>query len=227
VAESEASGDSDYTGDYRLDDPADTDRLSIQVPEAWEEEAAEPEPGTPDDGFDYLLNPAQDGADGAPVDEIVWEDAQPVVPENHFLGPDEDRFDAFDANTWHFKAPPTPWYRTQLALIALVAVAVAVVALVVSVVLLVFDGQSDGDETPSPATSSTPTTATTAPQTTSALPPPPPPETSAPPTEPPPVYNGPRSEPRRTKEPEIGVTRTPVTRSPISVAPRQRQGSQR
>ncbi len=52
------------------------------------------------------------------------------------------------------------------------------------------------------------------------LPPEPPP---APPPETPqaPVYR-PTQRPTETKKPEIGVTRTPVTRSPISVAPRTR-----
>jgi hypothetical protein len=41
------------------------------------------------------------------------------------------------------------------------------------------------------------------------------------------MYNRPRSEPRPNRGPEIGVTRTPVTRSPISVAPQPVPGSQR
>jgi hypothetical protein len=231
VAESEASGDSDYTGEFRLDDPVDTDRLAIQLPEGFSDAEADPEREPTADGFGYLFD---DPADDAPVLEdaattdIVWEDAHPVVPEP--VGFDEERFDAFDANTWNFKAAPLPWYRTQGAVTAIVAVSVAVVALVVSVVLLAFRGpEGTEDETPAPETSSTPTTAATTPEDTSALPPPPPPppETSAPPAPPPPVYNRPRSEPRESKQPEIGVTRTPITRSPISVAPQPRQGSQR
>ena len=38
-----------------------------------------------------------------------------------------------------------------------------------------------------------------------------------------PDVNYPRVQPRPTKEPEIGVTRTPATRSPISVAPQPRR----
>jgi hypothetical protein len=257
VAESGASGDSDYTGDYRLDDSVDTDRLAIPVPEA----PAEPEPGVPGDDFGYLFNdPADDRSDAEPVADGApddgwegagwtgWEDARPVEldPESvadqytdqyvgqaddQYADPDEDRFDAFNANTWHFKAPPTPWYRTRQAQIALAAVAVALIALVVSVVLLTIRGPADTDETPVTDTSSTPTTAATTPETTSALPPPapppPPPPTSASSIAPPPVYNRPRGEPRQTKPPEIGVTRTPVTRTQISVAPQPRSGSQR
>jgi hypothetical protein len=232
-----------------LDDPADTDRLAIPVPEA----PADPEPGVPGGDFDYLFSdPADDRSDAPPLDDGTpddgwegagwtgWEDVQPVEldPESvddQYVDQDENRFDAFNANTWHFKAPPTPWYRTRQTLIALAAVAVALIALVVSVVLLAFRGPSDTDETPTTDTSSTPTTAASTPETTSALPPPPPPPpetsatsaTSASSIAPPPVYNPPRGEPRQTKQPEIGVTRTPVTRTQISVAPQPRSGSQR
>jgi hypothetical protein len=244
VAESGASGDSDYAGDYRLDEPVDTDRLAMPV----QEDRAEPEPGetadvapadgaAPDDGWD---GPGWTG----------WEDAQPLDPEasgelfgdqyaehddpwaDHYTDdygdPAVDRFDAFNANTWHFRAPPTPWYRTRQALIALAAVAAAIVALVVSVVLLALGGPSHTEQTPTSDTSTTPTTAASTPDTTSAMPPPPPPP--PPPTSAssvaPPVYNGPRYEPRPTKPPEIGVTRTPVTRTQLSVAPQPRPGSQ-
>ncbi|MDT5195160.1 MAG: hypothetical protein QOH20_1914 [Mycobacterium sp.] len=240
-----------------MDDPVDTDRLAIPVPD----EPADPEPAVPSDDFGYLVNdPADDRSDAPALDGGTaddrwegagwtgWEDAQPVEldPESvadqyvdqyvdqaddQYVDLDEDRFDAFNANTWHFKAPPTPWYRTRQALIALAAVAAALIALVVSGVLLTIRGPSDTDETPAIDTSSTPTTAATTPETTSALlpppPPPPPPETSASSIAPPPVYNRPRGEPRQTKPPEIGVTRTPVTRTQISVAPQPRSGSQR
>jgi hypothetical protein len=217
-----------------LDEPVDTDRLPVPV----HEDVAEPESdAAADDGW------AGAGWTG-------WEDAQPLDPESsgelfgdqyadqhddpwvdqyadHYVEPDADRFDAFNANTWHFKAPSPPWYRTRQALIALAAVIAAIVALVVSVVLLAFRGPSDTEKTPTTDTSSTPSTAASTPDTTSALPPPPPPppETSASSVAPP-VYNGPRYQPRPTKPPEIGVTRTPVTRTQLSVAPQPRAGSQ-
>lgn len=260
VAESGASGDSDYAGDYRLDEPVDTDRLAMPV----QEDLAEPEPGETADDFGYLLDDAAgDQHDVAPADGAApddgwdgpgwtgWEDAQPLDPEasgelfgdqyadqhddpwadqytDDYADPAVDRFDAFNANTWHFKAPPTPWYRTRQALIALAAVAAAIVALVVSVVLLALGGSSDTEQTPTSDTSTTPTTAASTSDTTSALPPPPPPPppTSAPSSVAPPVYNGPRYEPRPSKPPEIGVTRTPVTRTQLSVAPQPRPGSQ-
>lgn len=253
VAESGASGDSGYTGDSRLDEPVDTDRLAIPV----HEDLAEPESGTTAGEFGYLLDDTTGDRHGAAPDDdwdgpgwTGWQDAQHLDPEasgelfgdqygdqhdnpwvdeyaDQHAEPDEDRFDAFNANTWHFKAPPIPWYRTRQALIALVAVVAAIVALVVSIVLLALGGPSDTDEAPVTDTSSTPTTAASTPDTTSALPPPPPPpppETTS--SVAPPVYNGPRYEPRPSKPPEIGVTRTPVTRTQISVAPQPRSGSQ-
>lgn len=254
VAESGASGDSDYAGDYRLDEPVDTDRLAMPV----REDLAEPEPAETADDFGYLLDDAAGDQHGAAPDDgwdgpgwTGWEDAQPLDPEasgelfgnqsaehddpwadqytDEFADPTVDRFDAFNANTWHFKAPPTPWYRTRQALIALAAVAAAIVALVVSVVLLALGGSPNTEQTPTSDTSTTPTTAASTPDTTSAMPPPPPPP-PPPPTSAssvaPPVYNGPRYEPRPTKPPEIGVTRTPVTRTQLSVAPQPRSGSQ-
>lgn len=220
MADSGASGDSDYAGDYRFDDPVDTDRLGIEVPPSVTEDYGDPELAFDDGGW------------------TGWDDAQPELNSElvgePFTELDEYRFDAFNANTWHFKAPPPPWYRTRQALIALAAVAAAVVALVVSVVLLALGGPSDTDEAPATDTSPTPTTAASTPDTTSALPPPsppppPPPATSASSASsvaPPPVYDRPRYEPRPTKPPEIGVTRTPVTRTQISVAPQPRPGSQ-
>jgi hypothetical protein len=230
VAESGASGDSDSGGDYRLDEPADTDRLAIPA----EEDLADPVPGAaPDDEWD---GPGWTGwEDARPVDLAHEAGAEPYGDQelyrdqylDEYADPD-DQFDAFNANTWQFKAPPVPWYRTRQALIALAAVVAAIVALVVSVVLLAFRGPSDTDDTPATDTSATPTTAASTPETTSELPPPPPPapETSPPPSAPPPVYNRPRGEQRPTKQPEIGVTRTPVTRTQISVAPQPRSGSQ-
>lgn len=49
-----------------------------------------------------------------------------VIPEPEPTG---DTFDAFNTNTWRFRAPPPPWYRTKDARTLLIVVAVAVVAL--------------------------------------------------------------------------------------------------
>lgn len=97
------------------------------------------------------------------------------------------------SSNWSFKPAPVPWYRTRRATLALIATALAAAAIVVSGVLLLLRDSAPGD-TQSPTTSPSPST---------------------------PVYR-PTHRPTPTKKPEIGVTRTPVTRSPISVAPQPR-----
>ena len=152
----------------------------------------------PETDFDYLL-----------AQEESWE---------------HDGFDAFDENTWDEALTPvssTPWYRSPQSRTLLVATAAALSAIVVSVVLLVFRGPSAGDK-PGPATDTTPVTTPLATATRESAPPPPPPP--PPPPEPStmeraPAVIRPTVRPRPTKEPEIGVTRTPVTRMPMSVAP--------
>ena len=146
--------------------------------------------------------------------------------EGHADGP----FDAFDENTWYFEPAPVPWYRSKLGVTALIATVAAASALVVSGVLLLFRGPDTAvDDATTSVTPTAPTTVASSESETSEPPPPPPPpapppppETSAAPVAPPAQTFAPRT-PRTTKQPEIGVTRTPVTRSPMSVAP-QRPG---
>lgn len=195
MAERGAQGDFDYLFDDPVD-PADVDEVTgdVHAPESLDDDQWD----EPDDNF--------------------WDrDAQPV---------DDGQFDAFNTTTWYFRPAPTPWYRTKQAMAALIAAAAAMAAIVVSVVLLVFRGAPDntGDVT----TTVTPTAPTSAPRATASSeapppPPPPPPETSAASVNPAPGGNYPRTRQRETKAPEIGVTRTPITRSPISVAPQPRQ----
>jgi hypothetical protein len=197
VAEREASGDFDY----RLDDPGDVDGLTSLdgVPEATES-----------GDFDYLFHDP---------DDDPWEDP---------LGEDTDNqdgdgyFDAFNAGAWSFQPPPTPWYRTKQAVTVIIAAAGATAAIVVSGVLLVFHAPSNAvDETtsvtPTAPTSAAPTELATSAPELPPLPPPPPSEAAASPVNPEPIYSNPRVEPRQTKEPEINVTR-----SPMSVAPQFR-----
>jgi len=209
VAEREASGDFDYP----LDDPADVDGLIChdQIPGAPPAEEPDPARNDPDD--DLLDEP----------DDSFW-DGQPG-PDDH---PNEDgHFDAFNVTTWSFTPAPTPWYSSKQALTAIIAASAAVAAIVVSGVLLVFRGPANTvDEMTSSVTPTAPTSAEPVPVATSAGPepplPPPPPETASP-VNTAPRYN-PTYQPRPTKAPEIGVTRTPVTRLPISVAPQPRTG---
>jgi hypothetical protein len=136
---------------------------------------------------------------------------------------EHDGFDAFDENNWAEVVSPlsTPWYRSRQAATLLIASATALSAIVVSVVLLFFRGPTDGDEPVSPSTT-TPATTPLA-TATSEVPPPPPPPPAEPSTmERAPAAVRPTVRPRPTKAPEIGVTRTPETRQPISVAPQPR-----
>jgi hypothetical protein len=203
VAEREASGEFDYlVGDLTEADWSDGDD-------------ALPEPVPPEE-FDYALR-----------DDDQWDD-----PDDGFWSNEAEperngsSFDAFDANTWYFEPAPPPWYRTKRVLTALIASVAAAAALVVSAVLLVFRSPSTTvEDSPSVAPTAQTTAQSTQPETSAPPPPPPPTETSASPIDPGPAQTyQPRNPPRTTKEPEIGVTRTPVTRSPISVSP-QRPGS--
>lgn len=206
MVEREASGDFDYL----WDDPADVDGLTSgdEVPEV--QPAGELDPQSHDLGDDLWDEP----------DDNFW--------DNQLDSDESGHFDAFNDNTWSFTPAPTPWYRTKQALTAIIAASAAVSAIVVSVVLLVFRGpavivdEGTSSVTPTAPTSAEPTQAATSAGPPPELPPPPPPpETVASPVNTAPRSN-PTYQPRPTREPEIGVTRTPVTRAPISVAPQQR-----
>jgi hypothetical protein len=205
VVEREASGDFDYL----WDDPADEDGLTSHDPNF--EAQAEQGPDDP------LKGPGDDQWDDP--DDSFW-DNQPDVD-------DAGHFDAFNDNTWSFTPAPVPWYRTKPAMTAIVAASAAVAAIVVSGVLLVFRGadsnvnDNTSSVTPTAPTSVAPLQVASEEPPPEPPPPPPPTETVASPVNPGQGSN-PTYEPRPTKPPEIGVTRTPITRSPISVAPQQR-----
>jgi hypothetical protein len=207
VVEREASGDFDYL----WDDPADPDGLTsgdevVEVQPAEELESPPTDPG--DDLWDE-------------PDDNFW-DNQPDADD---FSKDTGHFDAFNDNTWSYKSPPMPWYRTKQALTAIIAASAAVAAIVVSGVLLVFRGPANTvDEMTSSVTPTAPTSAEPVATSAESEPPlpPPPPETASP-VNTAPRYN-PTYQPRPSKSPEIGVTRTPVTRLPISVAPQPRTG---
>jgi hypothetical protein len=197
VAEREASGEFDYLiGDL-----------------------AEADVSNGDDAFRDQV-PAQD-ADNPPRGDYHWDEPQEPACTGDDEGDADRSFDAFDENTWYFEPAPAPWYRTKQAITALIATATAAIALVVSGVLLLFGGPGNSVES---TTSVTPTAPSTVASSESASSPeaPPPPATSAQPIAPPAETYRPQPT-RSTKPPEIGVTRTPVTRSPLSVAP-QRPG---
>lgn len=137
----------------------------------------------------------------------------------------DDGFDPYNMNTWRFRPAPTPWYRTRPAVVAMVAAGLAASALVVSGVLLVLGGSGPAPPEPESATPATPTSSAPKPTPTTRPPepppPPPPPEETAA-VQQAPAYRPTQRPPRRTKAPEFGVTRTPQTRAPISVAPQPR-----
>jgi cell division septation protein DedD len=199
VVEREASGDFDYL----WDDPADAEGLTS------DDDALEVQPA------EELGSPPKDPGDD------LWDE-----PDDNFWDnqPDSGHFDAFNDHTWRFEPAPPPWYHTKRALTAIIAASAAVAAIVVSGVLLVFRGPANTvDEVTSSVTPTAPTSAPV-PVATSAEPepPPPPPETASP-VNTAPRYN-PTHQPQPTKAPEIDVTRTPVTRLPISVSPQPRTG---
>lgn len=167
--------------------------------------------------FDYLFDDITDADESDAADD--YEALDVIQPEVSF--------DAFNAETWYFEPAPVPWYRTRQAMSLLVATSVAAAALVVSGVLLAFRGTGAPDvehvtsETPSAQTSVAPRPSSSPSKPPPPPPPPPPQETSEAPPPPPPVQTQrPRSpSTRQSRAPEHNVTRTPVTRSPISVAP--------
>jgi hypothetical protein len=200
--------------------------------------------------FDYLWEET-DGSEGVDVvdeeDEEVVDEGGAAVSETdqgYLLGADQsprhEGFDAFDENTWDqdFTAvSTTPWYRSPQARTLMIASGAALSAIVISAVLLVFRDSSAG-ERPVPRDGTTAVTTPLA-TATSEMPPPSPPPSSPPPPPPPaappppppepstmnepPAVVGPTVRPRQTRPPEIGVTRTPATRQPMSVAPQPRR----
>jgi hypothetical protein len=135
------------------------------------------------------------------------------------------------SGAWDFKISSAgPRYRSKRVLAGVGAAVVA--ALAVTVVLVILRSPAaDVDESttvsPTNRTSAAPVPSSVAPELTTAIAPPPP--LPPPPPPPPPAevappatrgYTPPRqSAPSQSDMPEIGVTRTPVTRKPMSATP--------
>lgn len=184
--------------------------------------------------FDYRREESA-GSDGVDVFDEE-NDYGSEANFDHLLTEDEARqgngFDPFDENNWvEVLSPvPTPWYRSPQARVLLIASGTALSAIVISVVLLMTRQTPTGDE-PVPAPTTAPVATPTATASSEPPPPPLPPPEPPPPTPPPepstmeraPAVNGPTVRPRPPREPEIGVTRTPATRAPMSVAPQPRR----
>jgi len=128
-----------------------------------------------------------------------------------------------------YRSPP--WYQSKRAF-AVLAVAVIVALAVWGIVGVLRSPAEDGSDSPAEPAPTGETVPATAPVEVSrgdpieAVPPPPPAPPTAERLDPPAGRSGqwPRPRPSRPDaKPEIGVTRTPATRAPISVAPTPRQ----
>lgn len=162
----------------------------------------------------------------AAVKAGAWE----VPPPTSYARPFIERPAGTPIATLTFKPARTPWYRTNAALIALLAMAAA--ALLLAIVPMVLRGESAGSEestdiAPAPLSSAAPTSSpsspTGAPPTLTSAPAAAPPPPTAPPPPAPvqdnrpaytPSYSPRNSFPPQSNKPEVGVTR-----APISVAP--------
>jgi hypothetical protein len=136
-----------------------------------------------------------------------------------------------NSGAWDFKVSASrPWYRSKRVLTA--AAAVAAIALVLTGVILFTRGSGAGVQESTPVSPTHPSTAGPAPSSPPPalssemapppppLPPPPPPSADQITVAPTRGYTPPRrSAPSQSDMPEIGVTRTPVTRAPFSATP--------
>lgn len=120
-----------------------------------------------------------------------------------------------------------PWYRTRAVVPAISALAVLAVAVAATLLMLRDPEPVPQRPEPGPAPVTTAATASPLPVSPEPLPPPAPPVVTVesaspaqPEPEPQPTYQAPRHPaPTPDRKPEIGVTRTPVTRKPISAVP--------
>jgi len=227
VTERRVLGDLDF--DSGVNDPGDGWYGSAQA-----EVVATPE--LDDSASDHPRYPAEyDPEDPDPEPEpeetprggiLAPRDERPVVPPTTSW---ESKL--ANSGAWDFKVSVArPWYRSKRILTA--AAALAAVALVLTAVILFTRGSGAAVEDSTPVSPSNPTTAGPAPSSPAPalsteiapppppLPPPPPPSADQITVAPTRGYTPPRrSAPSQSDMPEIGVTRTPVTRAPFSATP--------
>jgi hypothetical protein len=238
VTERRILGELDF--DDGVNDPNDDDGWFGRAQVEATESLITPERDDPPS--DYPRYPAEydpedpDPVNPEPVDpepeETPW--SAMLAPRNELPGvPPTRSWESALANSgaWDFKVSTTaPWYRSKRVLAA--AAAVAAVALVLTGVILFTRGSAGGVEESTPVSPSNPTTASPAPSSPAPalstaiapppppLPPPPPPSADQITVAPTRGYTPPRrSAPSQSDMPEIGVTRTPVTRAPFSATP--------
>ena len=223
----------DWGFDYRQHDPYDDDGWfgreqvadPMSVDEVPDRPPSQPANNVPDEPYEAPHDVAP-----APVPP-TRRPASPTV--NTWTGNGQLRTP--NNSTLTFRPPPRPWYRTKRATIALIAAASAAVAVPV-VMLVLRSSPATGPEestsvAPQASTSAQPAPSSIQPTPTNVPPPLPPPP---PPPPPPPTGDTGSADtqpypwtrpaaPSPTQKPDIGVTRTPATRAPISVAPQPRQ----
>jgi hypothetical protein len=183
-------------------------------------------------------DPRPDPEPEAEPDETPWSGilapriGRPAVPPTPSWESKSWESKLSNSGAWDFKVSATsPWYRSKRVLSA--AAAVAALTLALTGIVLFTRGSSGGDEESTPVTPSNPGTASSVPSSPvpalsteiappPPLPPPPPPPPSADQITAPPTrgYTPPRrSAPSQSDMPEVGVTRTPITRAPFSATP--------
>lgn len=223
MTERRVLGDLDF--DSGVDDPDDGWYGSAQVdaPEMV---------GTPE-LTDYPRYPAEyDPEDPDPEpEETPWAGILAPRNERPLVAPTTSwESKLANSGAWDFKVSVArPWYRSKRILTA--AAVLAAAALVLTAVILVTRGSGAGGEESTPVSPINPTTAGPAPSSPAPalsteiappppLPPPPPPSADQITVAPTRGYTPPRrSAPSQSDMPEIGVTRTPVTRAPFSATP--------
>lgn len=221
--------------DYEVSDLADDDGWFGRAQVDATEPLTTPELDAPPRG--YPQYPVEYDPDDPDPEDPVLEEAPwsgMLAPRNGRQGVPPTRSwesTLADSGAWDFKVSTSgPWYRSKRVLIA--AAAVAAVALVLTGVILITRASGAGVEESTPVSPSNPTTAGPAPSSQAPvlstaiapppppLPPPPPPSADQITTPPTRGYTPPRrSSPSQSDMPEIGVTRTPVTRAPLSATP--------
>ena len=226
--------------DHGVNDPDDDGwfgRAQVEATECVSQAEPVITPERDDSPSDYPRYPAEyDPEDPDPEDsqpeETQW--SAMLAPRNGRTSvPPTRSWESTLANSgaWDFKVSTAgAWYRSKRVLAA--AAAVAAIALVLSGVFFFTRGSGAGIEESTPVSPSNPTTAAPAPSSPAPelsseiapppppLPPPPPPSADQITVAPTRGYTPPRrSAPSQSDMPEIGVTRTPVTRAPFSATP--------
>jgi hypothetical protein len=239
--------DDGWYGRALIDEPASMPRVAdLRLDAPAEELTLGADDHDSDDTDQWYMPPAaEESTADEPVSTHVVQDPQrAVTPWTGVLAPRNGAAVAASTATteswqsklsnsgaWDFKASAAgPWYRSKRLVVASAAVAVA--AIVVTGILVLVGGPGVEESVsptnyktaePKPAAPASALSSASAPPPPALPPPPPPPPTAAEeitgPAATRPYYPPRRSAPSQSDMPEIGVTRTPVTRAPLSATP--------